>query len=276
MTEETISLRVSREELAALLDLLDTPSLPGMGEHFLEGLNEAEQAFTLAAGRRALVARGWMEDAGSEGEGRQVTVDPTLLALVGECTRATQLTIVSRHGEPPPPAVWYIHHGPNLRVIHRLVASGVHEFVGAIDPAQIQAAVLGLFPFAASNGHGLAVENEPAYHLAQDVLDAAIAQVRDEQTAAAAQMLQGAGMNSMAARAFAEALHDVEANSTVVHLDVERAAGGEAGFARGISLVESEAGVWIMRPSETGDATVLKVEQTTGPAFARWVERLLN
>lgn len=56
MPDETISLRVSREELAAVLNLVDIPSLPGMGENYLEGLNEENEQALVLAGRHALRA----------------------------------------------------------------------------------------------------------------------------------------------------------------------------------------------------------------------------
>lgn len=60
MNEETISLRISREELTILLDLLNVPSLPGTGERFLEGLTEVERGTVLVAGRHGLqLAVGW-------------------------------------------------------------------------------------------------------------------------------------------------------------------------------------------------------------------------
>jgi hypothetical protein len=295
MSEDTISRRVSREELAVLLRLLGARSLPGLGEDLLAGLNEDEQGLLLAAGRRALLARGALEERPNAAGELEVLVEPPLLALVGECLRAPVVTVINRLGTEPPPAVWYVHQGPNLRVIHRLVASGVHEFVGTVDLATVEAAVLGLFPFAegdhlpAAGSGELASSGEPArngesagrqgpaaaaFRLPQAAMDDAIAQVRVGrlETAVAGLAAAGAGMH---AAAFAAALQDVRANSMLARVDLGAAAAGDAGAAESFALVEGLANVWMLQTVGNGDSEVLEVRRTTGPELAAAVAQVL-
>lgn len=287
MNATTVSVRISREELAALLALLETPSLPGLGEDLLGGLNEEERALLLAAGRHSLVARGWVEEQPAEDGAVRLVFDPTLLALVGECSQAGTVTLVNRYGPQPPPAAWYIHHGAHLRVIHRLVASGVHEFVGTVEVSEIEAAVRSLFPFAAHSdvpGNG-AAENRAAgngtsgaagsFRLAQAALDTAIAEVREGDTPAAEAALAAAGASAASARQFAAALRDVEANSMLARLDLAAASAGDSSSALAFSLVESPGSAWMLRPGEDGDEEMLHVEPVDGPGFAAWLQRLL-
>lgn len=274
MQEDIISLRVSREELAALLNLLDVPSLPGMGETFLEGLSDNERALVLAAGRHALRAHGWMEEQINTDDGAlRLVVDPTLLALVGECNRATVVTVVNRYGPTPPPTVWYIHHGDHLRVIHRIVASGVHEFVGTVDNNEIQNIVLSVFPFLQGNGTIPGADNHFSFRLAQLTLDEAITAVREDQVARAEAALQRAGLDFLTSGAFTKALQGVIANSMLARLNLTVVGNGAAD--QSFSLIETMDTVWMLRPDMDGHADMLEIERTSPLQFIKRVERLL-
>jgi len=273
MQAEIISLRVSREELAAVLTLLDIPSLPGMGENFLAGLNENERALVLAAGRHALRARGWMEEQIDNDGALRLIVDPTLLALVGECSRAAVVTVVNRYGPTPPPTTWYIHQGPHLHVIHRIVASGVHELVGTVNRDALQQMVLAIFPISQGN-----VTRDAGHHhsfrLAQTTLDEAIAAVREGETARVESVLHSAGLDAPTADAFASALRGVVANTMMARLNLAAAAAGD-GAAQSFSLLEAADVVWMLRPAEDSAPDILQIEQVTSPTFAAWVAQLL-
>lgn len=276
MPDETISLRVSREELAAVLNLLDIPSLPGMGENSLEGLNENEQALVLAAGRHALRAHGWMEEQLDADDGvLRLVVDPTLLALVGECSRAAVVTVVNRYGPTPPPTVWYIHQGAHLRVIHRIVASGVHEFVGTVNHAELQQMVLSNFPFAHGNDAAPDADDHLSFRLAQTMLDDAIASVRENRAERADATLQSAGLGAPATEAFSKALQGVVANSMMARLNLAAVAAGDGAAAQSFSLIETADAVWMLRPAVDGRAGMLEVERIAPAQFVEWVERVL-
>lgn len=276
MAEDTISLRVSREELAALLNLLDIPSLPGVGENFLEGLNDNEQALVLAAGRHALRAHGWMEERfDAVDDTMKVELDPTLLALVGECSRASIVSVVSRYGPTPPPTMWYIHQGPNLRVIHRLVASGVHEFVGAIDAAAVRAAVMEQFPFATDHGALSLSNGAVSFFIPQTDLDNVISLVRSEQRLIAVQTLRTAGLDDSVADAFVAALQEVTANSMLARLDVATATEDSLLSPQAFSLIEAKKDVWMLRPEDGGNAEMVQIERITSAQFVEWLEQIL-
>lgn len=276
MSDDTISLRVSREELGALLQLLDIPSLPGMGAAFLEGLNNNEQALVLAAGRHALRAHGWMEERLDAADDiLKVEVDPTLLALVGECSRASVVSVVSRYGPTPPPTVWYVHQGPNLRVIHHIVASGVHEFVGTVDAATVQAAVIEQFPFAANHGILSASNGIAPFFISQSDLDKAIDLVRNEQHRDAVQALRAAGLEDAAADVFAAALQEVTANSMLARLDIAAATEGSPAPSQAFSLIEAGEDIWMLRPEDGGNARMLQIERISGTQFFERLEKIL-
>lgn len=276
MSDETISLRVSREELAAVLNLLDIPSLLGLGENFLEGLHENEQTLVLAAGRHALRARGWMEEQVDTDDGAlRLVVDPTLLAVVGECSRAAVVTVVNRYGSTPPPTVWYIHQGTHLRVIHRIVASGVHEFVGTVNPTELKQMVLSIFPFAQGNGAAPDADDHLSFRLAQTTLDEAIAAMREEQPTRAEATLQRAGLDSLTSAAFSTALQGVVANSMLARLNLAGGATGDGPAAQSFSLIETVDAAWMLRPDVDGRAGMLEVEMTSPSQFTEWVERVL-
>lgn len=276
MPDETISLRVSREELAAVLNLLDIPSLPGMGENFLEGLNENEQALVLAAGRHALRAHGWMEEQlDADDDVLRLVVDPTLLALIGECSRAAVVTVVNRYGSTPPPTVWYIHQGIHLRVIHRIVASGVHEFVGTVNPTELKQMVLSIFPFAQGNGPAPDTDDHLGFPLAQTTLDEAIAAVRENRAARVNATLQSTGLGGPATEALSKALQGVVANSMMARLNLAAVAAGDGAAAQSFSLIETVDAVWMLRPAVDGRAGMLEIERIAPSQFVEWVERVL-
>lgn len=276
MQEDTISLRVSREELAALLNLLDIPSLPGMGENFLEGLNENERALVLAAGRHALRAHGWMEEQFDADDGTpRLVADPTLLALVGECSRSAVVTIVNRYGPTPPPTVWYIHQGPHLRVIHRIVASGVHEFVGTVNPTELQQMVLSIFSFAHGNDAAPDADDHLSFRLAQTTLDDAIASVRENRAERADATLQSAGLGAPITEAFSKALQGVVANSMMARMNLAAVVAGDGAAAQSFSLIETVDAVWMLRPTVDGRAGMLEVERIAPAQFVEWVDRVL-
>lgn len=273
MQAEIISLRVSREELAAVLNLLDIPSLPGMGENFLEGLNENERALVLAAGRHALRARSWMEEQFEDDGALRLVVDPTLLALVGECSRAAVITVVNRYGPTPPPITWYIHQGSHLHVIHRIVASGVHEFVGTVNRDALQQMVLAIFPITQGNGATPDAGHHHSFRLAQTALDEAIAAVREDQAESTAAILQRAGLDTPTTDVFADVLRGVVANSMLARLNL--AVAGDGDSAQSCSLIETEDSVWMLRPAEGGVPNMLQIEQITSQTFEAWIEQLL-
>jgi hypothetical protein len=275
MQAEIISLRVSREELAAVLNLLDIPSLPGMGENFLEGLNANERGLVLAAGRHALRARGWMEEQLDDDGTLRLVVDPTLLALVGECSRAAVVTVVNRYGPTPPPITWYIHQAPHLHVIHRIVASGVHELVGTVNRDALQQMVLAIFPITQGNGATPDADHHHSFHLAQITLDEAIAAVREGETARVEAALHSAGLDAPTTDAFASALRGVVANSMMARLNLAAAAAGDGAATQSFSLLETADAVWMLRSAEGNVADLLQIERVTPPTFAVWVAQLL-
>lgn len=276
MSEQSLSIRISREELAVVLRLLDLPSLPGAGDQFLAGVPDDKQATMLLAGRHGLLARGWLEETADPVSGEvRFTLNPVLLALVSECGRATTLTVVTRNGRTTPPVTWYLHRGPNLYVIHRMVEDGVHEFVGSVSAEEMQHTICDLFP-AVQDEIRPDMPGEPlAFHMPQALLDAIIVKIRGEQASAATGQLQAAGVAPAAAQAFTAALHALTANSLLARLELADEPGMHSTANNAFSLIETPSSLWMLRPGETGKETLLQVEQISRLDFTKLVGQLV-
>ena len=141
MTENSLTLKLSREELIAAMSLAGVRGLPGLGTNVFEGLNENQVTDVISAGVGGLRARDLLRDQpGSNGE-PALAVDQTLMALVGTCAMAPRILFFNRIPLGGPLMPWYIHVGPYLTVIHRLAQVGVDELFASVSADEVLAEV---------------------------------------------------------------------------------------------------------------------------------------
>lgn len=122
MTMEPATLTLTTDELLAILQVMGTTTIDGLGNP-LANLSEVEQAARLNAGAETLLQRGLCRI-----DGDQLVLDDMMVAFVGACVvpEATMLlAVVQPDGSRSP---HYFHITPYIAVEHQSLRPGVHLF----------------------------------------------------------------------------------------------------------------------------------------------------
>lgn len=120
----SLSIRLSAEELVMLLWLLNTPTLPGLGDNPFAGWTEREIAIALASAERSLRARRFISKT-SEG---QIQMEQVVMALVGTCAAPEVSVVLSCETPERGRFVHYFHATSLLAVEHTNPEPGIHLF----------------------------------------------------------------------------------------------------------------------------------------------------
>jgi hypothetical protein len=131
MTNPPLTLTLTTDELLAVLQVMGTSSMNGLGEP-LAGLSEGEQAARLNAGAETLLNRGLCRI-----EGDQLIMDDMMVAFVGtslipDATLLISVVQPDRSNDPH-----YFNVTEHIAVEHQSPRPGVHVFLHMPDAATL-------------------------------------------------------------------------------------------------------------------------------------------
>lgn len=256
MDDKTVTIQLGAEELLYLLKQFNIPTLPGIGEDPVAGIDEDKRKYIIAAGFNSLRARGWVQEADTDNV--DLAVDGTILALLGTCATAQDLMIINRLPADTAPESVYCHFGPHLIVMHSIPSPGLHQFSGTVDRDD-----------AVSNiAASLRIENQPTpgsspVIINNSTLDTVARAVREEEMEEAASVLSQQGVSPEEAQPLLSSIQTMIANSMVVKLLLNN--GLQPSSSDGFSLLESVSGFWML---ETNDNVEGEDELVISPVSA--------
>ncbi len=249
MNENTITLKISVEELLFLLFTLGYKTLPGLGDNPTAGLSEDQIQRAITSGFNALRAREWVQKS-SDRDNAPIVVDNTLVAIIGICATASHLMFISRQDASGLQETSYIHYGPHLTVIHAVHKLGVHEFTASTDQQAILEYVIEMLRLVDVRAAPPAEEIQ----ISQELLDIITVAVRDGRTADSISSLREHGLAINTANLLVESLSTMRANSLVTLLHVQQGQENNPPSVEGINLMESSTGFWLLT-TKTDDGT---------------------
>ena len=241
------SLTFSQEEVVLLLKLFNAPTIPGVGEDPLPGLDEERQRLILSTAERGLKARQLV----SKAEDGTVVIEKMVLALLGTCVAPEFSVIASRIERRQPPENIYFHCAQKMVVAHTISGPGLHTFAALTDRAQ-------LFDHLQ---RFLKLTDKPALPESGNVAATAL---RDALQAleSGAEAIQQHLLNGGASPAFAQVLSQ-ELNAATINytiLAMQHPADGET-RTRHLSLLDTAHTLWKMEGGEeTAETTVLRLK----------------
>lgn len=152
-----VSLTLTRDELIAFLTLVGIPTMSGLEEEPLAGLEEQEIAERLNSGEQSLVTRGLLDFTKPE----EVVLDDTLVALVGSAATPEATFLLSRVNPDGSSDPHYFHATPELLVEHHSPRLGIHQFDYIPDMVALTERVQALLeslPIAASEAKSVDIQ----------------------------------------------------------------------------------------------------------------------
>lgn len=126
---ETPSLTLSHEEVVLFLRLLGAPTMPGVGENPLAGLNPEQSQLILSSAERSLKARQII----TVNPDKTITVERFALALVGPCVMPEFSVIATRTFKDTLPETLYFHAAQRMVIEHTITGPGLHTFTALLD-----------------------------------------------------------------------------------------------------------------------------------------------
>jgi hypothetical protein len=266
MTDPTIRyLDLSREELAFTMERLGIATLVGLEGGPLALIAEEERPAAVAAGGRALVARGMAQQA-SGGPDPHWALSQLLIAAVGTCATAADYMMITQRTPALPLFAWYAHLTPGVSVLHTLADAGVHRFNLCLRPGDLQpmlCAILGCDGQPAPAGEPLEVGAE--------VLDVA-ADTAIMEPEAALNVLRGSGLDDPSAEQMLGTLRGASASSMVTRA---RYQDSETRLLDVFGVVSTAEGLWLTEPV-AGIAGRLTVRPVAGSELSQRLVSLLD
>jgi hypothetical protein len=133
MNKPPLSIRLSTEELMLVLWLLNTPTLPGLGDNPFGEWSPDQISAALASAERSLRARRLV----SKGEEGSIQMEQVVMALVGTCAVPEFSVVLTSEAPPTGRIVHYFHATQLLAVEHSNPEPGVHLFDALADSSAL-------------------------------------------------------------------------------------------------------------------------------------------
>lgn len=233
-SQSTLSLRLSTEELLFLLWLLNTPSLPGMGETPFGNWTEQEIAAALASAERSLRARRFIS---KNGEG-QIQMEQVVMALVGTCAVPEFSVVLTCEAPDTGRLVHYFHATRFMAVEHSNPEAGIHLFE-SLPGAE---AILKRLEELMHLNRQPAPRSAPV-KISLELLQRAT-QAASENAANAVPVLLSGGVGEHEAQELGKTLAKVRRRSAVASV---RGFRDSSPSSDGFIILESENGLWAMQ-----------------------------
>jgi len=171
--KNTVAFRLSLEELLYLLSALNLKTIPDLGGKPFGDIPAKQKDQILMAGFNGLRAKGWVQL--PEDEGEPIVVDKLFASTLVVCATSNKMLSIETISRSKPSLQVYFYHSPNMFVVHRLIDSGLHEFVITSE----QAEAITMFermvninpPGQLSTLSGFSVSNKEATGLMQSIQD---------------------------------------------------------------------------------------------------------
>jgi len=246
MNKPPLSLRLSTEELMLVLWLLNTPTLPGMGDNPFGEWSQEQISAALACAERSLRARQLV----NKGEDGRIQMDQVVMALVGTCAVPEFSVVLTSEAPDTGRIVHYFHATHLLAVEHSNPEPGVHLFEALTDASAILKRLEAL----------LQIDQQPApqanparitFGLLQDATQAA---AKDPEKATA--LLTNAGVDKETAKELSNALAHVRRRSALASVQHLREANPSSS---GFVLLEGPTGFWGMQIDENDAPTKVHI-----------------
>jgi len=234
MNKSPLSIRLSTEELMLVLWLLNTPTLPGLGDNPFGEWSQEQISAVLASAERSLRARRLV----SKGEDGRVQMEQIVMALVGTCAVPEFSVVLTSEAPDSGRIVHYFHATPLLAVEHSNPEPGVHLFEALADPSAIVERIEELLQL----DHQSAPQAKPIQLTLASLQEATQATATDP--AKAITILTNAGADKETAMELSNALAHTRRRSVLASVQHLREANPSSS---GFVLLEGPTGLWGMK-----------------------------
>jgi len=241
VSNDSLNVVLSRDELLLMLNILEAEGLPGLDADPLGNMSSDQRALALAVALRGLRARGLAQ----QDEDGQIKVHSDLLEIVAACAYSTG-AVFAYHwpigGETP--RRYFGHLRQENVVAHTRLDEVLHLFARLASLAHLVDSVLAACSFSAGAGNDLTLELTGAQF--SDVRQLAADGDGEEALSTLAEL----GADETAARSLVETL---SANPAISILQVLAQPDPESVLKLDFTLVQAGSSGWVMTPI-AGDA----------------------
>lgn len=256
---EQLTLALTKDELLTFLAIIGVPTMNGLEDDPLEGLDERSIAERLNSGEHSLIQRGLLT---LDEEANEATLDDRVVALVGGSVIPDATLLLSELKADGSNDPHYFNATPELFVEHFSPKAGIHHFEYLPDDDALANRLKVLLQPLSANG--VAATNERRL-LAGDILSQVIERVKDENAGGAVESLTAAGWPEPEAQQFVQdsSEHSMYVGVVGANLRSEEPEGGETVMIVGgdgycwLVENESEEMVGIRRASGTDAAAAM-------------------
>jgi len=194
---------LSREEIQAILLVLQRPDIPGLGQPPLPNITPEQAAYGLITAERALRARGLAHISGDVGEEKKLLVHEDVLEVVALCSLPSQSLFVTKIASDAGRRAQFItHHGRGKWVIHTTPQAGLHRLRTMVAWSAVRDD-LDLFTPLTTETSAVA---DVSFDLSPDHIRAARDMAASGETEQGINLLMAQGVAQDAAHAFIQAL----------------------------------------------------------------------
>ncbi len=204
-TNASIFLKFSQEELCYLMSLMQTGTLPGMGEDPLSRYSEAERPAILRAGFNSLQARGMLQ---YDVPSKKVSLDTLLLAIISTCSNPQATLYISRIPVDAPPTIVYYHQKKQFFVGHLMETGQIHGMKAFFDADTAHIAIASeIFTTPQPPANSISIE------ISEESFNAILRLVADDNLTEALEASKKAGLGAEISAKLVECLQTMSANS---------------------------------------------------------------
>lgn len=257
-----LSVRLSAEELMLVLWLLNTPTLPGLGESPFAGWTEQEIQAALASAERSLRARRFLSKT-PQGE---IQMEQVVMALVGTCA-APDISIVLAVETPEAGRVVHYFHATSLMAVeHTNPEPGIHCFDALENLEAVQARLETL----------LALEAQPSPSASPAQLTLAVLQeatrAAAEGTAATQDVLKRYGLDHNTSTALAATLTQIRRRATLAVIHGLRK---EKPHSDGMVILEGPPGLWVLQAEGSEPQSIVHLWPRSAGQCRQYLHQLI-
>lgn len=247
--QNTLAFRLSSEELLYLLSALNLKTIPDLGGEPFGDITEEQKNQILMAGFNGLRAKEWIQL--SEDEEAPIVVDKLFASTLLTCATSTEMLSVEMISRSKPLLQVYFYRSLDIFVVHRLVDTGLHEFVVTSEQADAIAMFEKMvdlnYSGQSSALSGFLMSNEEAPVLMQSIQDRDLDVIR--------KALQNVGIDDDIANEFLACLEDLShvVNLTLINFS-EYVKSVDDLSANSVSVLNATESSWIIKNKDSAGA----------------------
>lgn len=239
MKAEQLTINLTQEDLFVVLQYLKTPQMMGLDIQVLQQATEEQIKLALSVAERGLIARTFLQPK----ENGTLQLDPTIMAIGITCTQPEQSLIISNQPAGKPSELLFFHWHRQMRVIHTVPISGIHQFAVLKDDAAIHRAVE---QAVAQTSKTISINDSSITSavLTDEVIKKTRKYVENGELAIAEKELVAYGATAQFASAFVQTVAQpmfVQINSYLNHLEMSQ--------SQGMTLLQGDKTSWLLKPT---------------------------